>query len=362
MNSSIDIKKRGITSVETDAVVNAANEGLREGSGVCGVIFRAAGSRELQEACDKIGHCDTGDAVITPGFNLKAKYVIHAVGPIWSGGHHGEQKLLKSAYRRSLELARENGCTSIVFPLISAGVFGYPAEKAWEDALTTCREYIDSNPDVQMQIIFTEIDEEKYITGKKVLRRLGLEKEPSEHEAGDEETAVTFDKISIGNRVCDAVYFHKIDEPNGFLSNWYSSACEIEDKKFTSVEQYIMYRKAEIFGDTEIADRILSTDDPETQKALGRKVSGYSGYVWDGIRQMVVYRGLMAKFSQNEDLKELLLKTGDAYLVECAMRDKIWACGRSLYDERRKDASLWDGTNILGFALMEVRERLRKND
>ncbi len=360
MNSSIDIKKRGITSVETDAVVNAANEGLREGSGVCGVIFRAAGSRELQEACDKIGHCDTGDAVITPGFNLKAKYVIHAVGPIWSGGHHGEQKLLKSAYRRSLELANENGCTSIVFPLISAGVFGYPAEKAWEDALTTCREYIESNPDFQIRIVFTEINEDKYVTGLRVLKRLELKGDTSDYENGNEETVV-FDKMSIGNRVCDAVYFHKIDEQNGFLSNWYSSAFEIEEKKFTSVEQYIMYRKAEIFGDTEIADRILATDDPETQKALGRKARGYSGYVWDGIRQMVVYRGLMAKFSQNEDLKKLLLKTGDAYLVECAMRDKIWACGRSLYDERRKDASLWDGTNILGFALMEVRERLKKN-
>ena len=141
--SSIEIKKRGITSIETDAVVNAANEQLMEGSGVCGVIFSAAGRWDLQKACDKIGHCDTGDAVITPGFNLKAKYVIPGVGPIWSGGHHGEQKLLKSAYRRSLEVARENGCTSIVFPLISAGVFRYPAEKAWEDALTTCREYID---------------------------------------------------------------------------------------------------------------------------------------------------------------------------------------------------------------------------
>jgi ribA/ribD-fused uncharacterized protein len=359
MNSSIDIKKKGITSVETDAVVNAANEGLREGSGVCGVIFRAAGSRELQEACDKIGHCDTGDAVITPGFNLKAKYVIHAVGPIWSGGHHGEQKLLKSAYKRSLELAKENGCNSIVFPLISAGVFGYPVEKAWEDALTTCREYIDSHPDFHIDIVFTEIDEEKYRTGKKVLRR--LEEDTPEHEERDEKISITFDKFSIGNWECPAVYFHKIDEPNGFLSNWYDSPFVTDDRKFTSVEQYIMYRKAEIFGDMKIAEQILATDDPETQKALGRKVRGYSEYVWNGLRQMVVFRALMAKFSQNKGLRKLLLLTGDAYLIECAMRDKIWACGRSLYDERRKDASLWNGTNILGFALMEVRKRLRED-
>ena len=178
--SSIDIRNTGITSIETDVVVNAANERLMEGSGVCGAIFRAAGSRELQRACNEIGKCDTGDAVITSGFNLKAKYVIHAVGPIWSGGYHGEQKLLKSAYKRSLELAKENGCNSIVFPLISAGVFGYPVEKAWEDALTTCREYIDSHPDFHIDIVFTEIDEEKYRTGKKVLRR--LEGDTPEHE------------------------------------------------------------------------------------------------------------------------------------------------------------------------------------
>lgn len=359
--SSIDIRNTGITSIETDAVVNAANERLMEGSGVCGAIFSAAGSRELKRACNEIGKCDTGDAVITSGFNLKAKYVIHAVGPIWSGGHHGEQKLLKSAYKRSLELAKENGCNSIVFPLISAGVFGYPVERAWEDALTTCSEYIDSNPDFQMKIVFAEINEDKYETGLRVLKRLELKGDTSDHESGNEETVVVFDKISIGNRVCDAVYFHKIDEPNGFLSNWYDSPFVTDDRKFTSVEQYIMSRKAEIFGDMKIAEQILATDDPETQKALGRKVRGYSEYVWNGLRQMVVFRALMAKFSQNEDLKELLLKTGDAYLVECAMRDKIWACGRSLYDERRKDASLWNGTNILGFALMEVRKRLRED-
>ena len=357
--SSIDIRNTGITSIETDAVVNAANERLMEGSGVCGAIFRAAGSRELQRACNEIGKCDTGDAVITSGFNLKAKYVIHAVGPIWSGGHHGEQKLLKSAYKRSLELAKENGCNSIVFPLISAGVFGYSVEKAWEDALTTCREYIDSHPDFHIDIVFTEIDEEKYRTGKKVLRR--LEGDTPEHEERDEKISITFDKFSIGNRECPAVYFHKIDEPNGFLSNWYDSPFVTDDRKFTSVEQYIMYRKAEIFGDMKIAEQILATDDPETQKALGRKVRGYSEYVWNGLRQMVVFRALMAKFSQNKGLRKLLLLTGDAYLIECAMRDKIWACGRSLYDERRKDASLWNGTNILGFALMEVRKRLRED-
>ena len=122
--SLIEIKKIGITDLSTDAIVNAANEGLWAGGGVCGAIFAAAGREELQAACDRIGKCDTGSAVITPGFALRSKYVIHAVGPRWSGGEHGEPRLLYGAYRRSLELACEHGCRSIGFPLSSAGIFG----------------------------------------------------------------------------------------------------------------------------------------------------------------------------------------------------------------------------------------------
>ena len=117
--SSIEIRKIGITKLDTDAVVNAANTGLWEGGGVCGYIFRDAGSKEMTAACQKIGHCDEGSAVITPGFKLPAKYVIHAVGPRWSGGEHNEPKLLYSAYKQSLLLAKENGLHSIGFPLIS---------------------------------------------------------------------------------------------------------------------------------------------------------------------------------------------------------------------------------------------------
>jgi hypothetical protein len=118
--SSIEIRKIGITKLDTDAVVNAANTGLWEGGGVCGYIFHDAGSKEMTAACQKIGHCDEGSAVITPGFKLPAKYVIHAVGPRWSGGEHNEPKLLYSVYKQSLLLAKENGLHSIGFPLISA--------------------------------------------------------------------------------------------------------------------------------------------------------------------------------------------------------------------------------------------------
>ena len=117
-----------ITTVAADAIVNAANEQLLAGSGVCGAIYHAAGHAALTEACRAIGGCKTGKAVITPGFRLPARYVIHTVGPVWHGGHGQEEELLRSCYLSSLKLAQENGCKSVAFPLISAGIFGYPKE------------------------------------------------------------------------------------------------------------------------------------------------------------------------------------------------------------------------------------------
>ncbi len=169
--SSIRIQKISITDLDTDAVVNAANEHLWEGSGVCGAIFRAAGSEQLQEACDKIGHCDTGSAVITPGFRMRAEYIIHAVGPRWSGGTHGDQELLYSAYQKSLELAEENHCRSVGFPLISAGIFGYPLEEAWETAVASCRDYLQDHPETEMEVIFAVLDDHILNTGRKILEK-----------------------------------------------------------------------------------------------------------------------------------------------------------------------------------------------
>lgn len=152
----VTIKKIGIISTDCEAVVNAANDHLAMGGGVCGVIFSAAGASELTRACDKIGFCKTGDAVITPGFKLKAKYIIHAVGPVYIDGKHNEAKLLYSAYESSLKVAKENGVKSIAFPLISAGIFGYTKKEAWEIALRACKDFLDDN---DMDIVFTIIDD-----------------------------------------------------------------------------------------------------------------------------------------------------------------------------------------------------------
>jgi len=129
-----------ITTLDVDAIVNAANAELRPGGGVCGAIHRAAGP-ELAGACAEIGGCPTGEARITPGFNLSAKYVIHAVGPIWQGGDAGEAGLLAGAYRTALALARAHECRSIAFPAISTGIYGYPLEEATRIAVETVRAF-----------------------------------------------------------------------------------------------------------------------------------------------------------------------------------------------------------------------------
>jgi O-acetyl-ADP-ribose deacetylase (regulator of RNase III) len=133
----IEAVQGDITRQEVDAIVNAANQSLGGGGGVDGAIHRAAGAAELQEACAGLGGCPTGDAKATPGFQLPARWIVHAVGPRYRDGRHGEPELLASCYRRALEVADEVGARSVAFPAISTGIYGYPAEEAASIAVRT---------------------------------------------------------------------------------------------------------------------------------------------------------------------------------------------------------------------------------
>lgn len=209
MLNTIRIQKTSITDLCVDCVVNAANDRLQQGVGVCGAIFAAAGAFELQMACDRYGYCPTGDAVITPDFQLKAKHIIHAVGPIWVDGKHNEPELLYSCYERSMQLAMLNGCHSIAFPLISAGIYGYPKEEAWEIAIRAIIDFQQEHEEYRLDVIVAVLDDVMFALGNAVLDKHLEANDAEELESADaldeeeedsQEDYVTAHKFSIYNK------------------------------------------------------------------------------------------------------------------------------------------------------------------
>lgn len=158
------------------------------------------------------------------------------------------------------------------------------------------------------------------------------------------------------------VFFHNPEEMNGYLSNWYICDFVFKGHEFSSSEQYMMWAKAELFGDKQIAKQIMQTEDCGKIKALGRKVRGFDGKKWDAEKERIVYEGLLEKFRQNRKLRENLKNTGNKILAECAVKDTIWGIGVGMRDPKRFNKSCWDGQNLLGKILMDVRDALRAED
>jgi len=168
MKNRIEILKGDITKLKVDAIVNAANTSLLGGGGVDGAIHRGAGP-ELLEFNRKLEGCSTGEAKISPGFKLPAKFIIHTVGPVWNGGKNNEDKLLTNCYKNSLQLAKENNVKTIAFPAISTGVYRFPLERATKIAVSEVKKFLEKNASIE-KVIFVCFDEENYQVYKNILK------------------------------------------------------------------------------------------------------------------------------------------------------------------------------------------------
>lgn len=341
MNFELWISKTNIVGINTDCVVNAANESLLMGGGVCGAIFNAAGSAMLQAACDKIGHCNTGDAVITPAFNLPNKFVIHAVGPRWKYAGSERAQQLYDAYWKSLELAIENGCHSIGFPLISAGIFGCPVDVAWKIAIKACFDFAEEHIDRFIMITFAILDD--------TIKKVGTEELQKQFAAKCDDL---FSPYNVNERY--TFFWHEY-ENNGCFSNWYERPFIVDGITYYHTGQYVMAQKARLFHDDVSFERIMKTKDPRVCKRIGREVTPFVAEVWEENRYQIVRTGNVAKFEQHPDLRKLLMDTCGTTLVEASPKDSVWGIALSAEDAKRIPEEKWPGQNLLGKVLMDIR-------
>ena len=336
-SSGISIVQGDITAIAADCIVNAANSGLHIGSGVCGSIFQAAGEDDMTKACDAIGFCPVGSAVVTPAFKLPAKYVIHAVGPK-VGVDENPISLLRSAYLSIMEKVRELGCHSVSVPLLSSGAFNkasYSPESFWNPAISAVRDYQASNPEYPITVTFVCNNAEKVSVGRKVLSS------PPAIQA-----------------LPSYIFFWHEDDEHGYFSQWYKAPFTIEGVSYQTCEQYMMAKKALLFHDYSSYSAIMKEPDPKKDKALGKAVKNYDHDAWHNCNEEIIYNANYAKFSQHPQLKEELLATGNKILVEASPYDRIYGIGLEASDPNAKDPGKWKGKNLLGIVLGRVRESL----
>ncbi|MDF2067792.1 macro domain-containing protein [Bacillus sp. Cr_A10] len=238
----LEIVRNDITKMTVDIIVNAANVSLQMGGGVCGAIFQAAGAEQLQKACNEIGECPVGEAVITDGFQLQAKHIIHTVGPIWRGGSQNEEALLTACYGNALSLAKQYNCKSIAFPLISSGIYGYPKEQALQVAISTISAYLMEH---EMYVYMVVFDKSAFrLSGKLFtsiheyideyyVEELGLQfSRNRQEELFELESQVILVEASIKKRSLEDVFKHMEETFSERLLRL------IDEKEMTDVETY----------------------------------------------------------------------------------------------------------------------------
>lgn len=247
------IIRNDITKMPVDAIVNAANTALKMGGGVCGAIFSAAGAEMLQEECDRIEKCGIGEAVITKGYNLPAKYIIHTLGPIWRGGNSGEKNLLRKCYINSMTIAKQHECKSIAFPLISSGIYGYPKDQALRIAISAISEFLidhemmvylvvyDKNAFVLSGKLFSAI--ERYIDDKYVEEHLANKSRRTLQYFEYQEHDALQDEYKIGDVCAPAPAKEMIPSLEDIISHLDESFSQtllrlIDKKGMTDVETY----------------------------------------------------------------------------------------------------------------------------
>lgn len=278
----LQIVRNDITKMKCDAIVNAANSTLLGGGGVDGAIHKAAGKGLLFE-CMKLGGCKTGEAKITGGYNLPCKYIIHTVGPVWKGGHFGEEKLLRSCYRESLLLAKKNDCESVAFPLISAGVYGYPKDKALQVAVDEISSFLFENDMTVYIVVFDqksfnisqklvsdirEYIDERYVEKHAAMESIRLTMMPP-MAVSDTASKESLDSLDNALKQIDESFsqmlLRKIDEKGMTDSECYKKA-NVDRKLFSKIRSDIHYKTSK---NTAIAFAIaLELNLDETRELL----------------------------------------------------------------------------------------------